>query len=119
MAARVYAAGRSGPSALALADLVGPRWYDLVQVADDAEVDQLEDGRLGVLVDGHDGLRGLHAGAVLDGTGDAGGDVQLRGDALAGLPDLVLVGVPAGVGDRAARADRRTEGVGQGLDDRH
>ena len=49
-----------------------------MQVADDAEVDQLEDRGLGVLVDRHDRLGGLHAGAVLDRTGDAGRDVELR-----------------------------------------
>src|SRR3712207_5276391 len=50
-------------------DLLGGSGDDGVQVADDTEVGQLEDRRLGVLVDGDDGLAGLHAGAVLDGTG--------------------------------------------------
>src|SRR5689334_18739217 len=84
-------------STLALADLLGGGGQDLVQVADHAEVDELEDGCLLVLVDRDDGLGGLHAGAVLDGAGDAGGDIQLRGDSLAGLPDLVGVRHPAGV----------------------
>ena len=89
---------------------------DLVQVADHAEVGQLEDRRLGVLVDGHDRLRGLHAGAVLDRAGDAGGDVQLRRDRLAGLADLVAVRIPAGV-DRGTRgADGGAERVGERLD---
>src|SRR5215207_855528 len=82
---------------LAGGDLLGGLGDDGVQVADDAEVGQLEDRGLGVLVDGHDGLRGLHAGAVLDRTGDADGDVELRGDGLAGLPHLEAVGVEAGV----------------------
>jgi hypothetical protein len=34
------------------------------QVADDLVVGELEDGRLGILVDGHDGPRGLHARPV-------------------------------------------------------
>jgi hypothetical protein len=46
------------------------------------------------------------------------GDVQLRADGLAGLPDLELVRVPAGVGRRVGRADRRAQAVGELLDDR-
>ena len=83
------------------------------EVADDAVVDEVEDRGLGVLVDRDDGLRGLHAGAVLDGAGDAGGDVELRGDRLAGLADLVAVRVPAGVDGGARGADGRAEGVGE------
>ena len=44
-------------------------------------------------------------------------DVQLRGDGLAGLPDLELVRVPARVGHRPGRAHRRAEAVGELLDD--
>src|SRR5215210_2219024 len=99
-------------------DLLGRRGDDGVQVADDAEVGELEDRRLGVLVDGDDRLRGLHPGPVLDGTGDADGDVQLRRDGLAGLPDLEGVRVEAGVDRGPGGADGRAEGVGQGLDDR-
>ena len=48
---------------------------------------------------------------MLDGTGDAGRDVQLRRDLLARLADLIGVRVPAGV-DRGARGtDGGTEGV--------
>jgi hypothetical protein len=43
----------------------------LEQVANDAEISQFEDGRVGVLVDGRDCLEGLHAGELLDGAGDA------------------------------------------------
>src|SRR3954452_6397221 len=98
-------------------DLLGGGGDDLEQVADDAEVGQLEDRRLGVLVDRDDGLRGLHAGPVLDRTGDAHGDVELRGDGLAGLPDLEGVRVEAGVHRRPGGADRRAQGVRQALDD--
>ena len=87
-----------------------------VQVADDAEVDELEDRRLLVLVDRDDRLRGLHAGAVLDRAGDAVGDVELRRDGLAGLADLEGVRVPPGVDRGAGRADRRAERVGEALD---
>ena len=104
------------PSALALGDLLGGGRQHRVQVADDAEVDELEDRRLLVLVDRDDRLRGLHAGPVLDRAGDAVGDVELRRDGLAGLADLEGVRDPAGV-DRGARgADGGTERVGEALD---
>src|SRR4051794_20416077 len=117
---RRASASRGGSEVLLLAggDLLGGGGDDRVEVADDAEVGQLEDRRLGVLVDGHDGLRGLHAGAVLDRTGDADGDVELRRDGLAGLPHLEAVRVEAGVHRRPGGADGGTEGVGQRLDDR-
>src|SRR5688500_13195271 len=92
----------TGVSALALGDLLGGLREHRLEVADDTEVDELEDRRLLVLVDGDDRLRRLHAGTVLDGTGDAVGHVQLGRDGLAGLPDLERVRVPAGV-DRGAR----------------
>src|SRR5215216_1584457 len=74
--------------------------HDLVEVADDPEVGELEDRGVGVLVDRHDVLRGLHADLVLDGAGDAGRQVQLRRDRLARLADLGGVGVPARVDHR-------------------
>ena len=94
-----------GAAALAGGDLLGGLRDDLEQVADHAEVGQLEDRRLGVLVDRDDGLRGLHAGPVLDRAGDAERDVELRRDRLAGLPDLELVRVEAGVDGRPGGAD--------------
>jgi hypothetical protein len=54
---------------------------------------------------------------VLDRAADSGRDVKLGGDGRAGLPDLELVRVPARVHDRARRADRRPERIGQVLDD--
>src|SRR5699024_6652201 len=104
---------RDGSAAL---DGVPRLRQDLEEVTDDAEVDELEDRRLLVLVDRDDRLGGLHAGAVLDRAGDARRDVQLRGDLLAGLADLRGVRVPTGV-DRGTRGtDGGTEGVREGLD---
>src|SRR5262245_12292162 len=102
---------------LALVDLFGELWSHLEQVAHHAVVDQLEDRRFGILVDGHDHLRGLHAGPVLNGAGDADRDVELWRDGLARLADLELVGVPPGVGRRPGRADGGAERVGQVLND--
>ena len=82
---------------------------DLVDVADDAEVAEVEDRRVRVLVDGDDRAGALHADLVLDRARDAERDVELRRDGLAGLADLRRVRVPAGVDDRARRADRAAE----------
>src|SRR3954471_11105811 len=86
-------------TALALLRLhrVGELGQDLVEVPDDAEVGELEDRRVRVLVDRDDVLGVLHADLVLDRAGDAGRQVQLRRDRLAGLADLGGVGIPAGV----------------------
>ena len=89
-----------------------------VEVPDDAEVGDPEDRRVRVLVHGDDRPARLHPGAVLDRPGDAGGEVELRGDRLAGLPDLEVVRRPSGVGDAAGRADRGPQGVREVLDDR-
>src|SRR6185437_3977567 len=86
---------------------------DLVQVADDAEVGELEDGRVRVLVDRDDRAGALHADLVLDRARDATGDVELRRDAPARLTDLRGVRVPAGVDDGARRRDRAAERLGE------
>ncbi|EAU69294.1 hypothetical protein STIAU_7966 [Stigmatella aurantiaca DW4/3-1] len=87
----------------------------LEEVRHEAVIGHLEDGGLGVLVDGHDGLRALHARQVLDGTADARGDVELRGHDLARLADLQVVGHPARVTHRARGAHRGAQLVGQGF----
>src|SRR5829696_5963911 len=92
---------------------LGELRQDLVEVADDAEVGELEDRGVRILVDRHDVLRGLHADLVLDRAGDARREVQLRRDGLARLPDLRRVGVPAGVDHRARRGDGAAERLGE------
>src|SRR5690242_10234652 len=93
-------------------DRLGQLRRDLEQVADDAEVCDLEDRRLFVLVHRDDRLARLHAGAVLDRTGDAQRDVQLRRHGLTGLTHLELARVVAGVDRRARGAHRGTQRVG-------
>src|SRR3954453_11619773 len=88
---------------------LGELGHDLVEIADHAEVGELEDRGVGVLVDGHDVLGGLHADLVLDRARDARGEVQLRRDGLARLADLGRVGVPAGVDHRASGGDGAAE----------
>src|SRR5579862_2143115 len=94
---------------LALVHELGQLRHDLVHVADDAEVGELEDRRVGVLVDRDDDVRALHAHLVLDRAGDAERDVELRRDCLPGLADLRRVRIPAGVDDGARRADGASE----------
>src|SRR4051812_41362142 len=104
-------------TALALLRLhrVGELGQDLVEVPDDAEVGELEDRRVRILVDRDDVLGVLHADLVLDGPRDAGRQVQLRRDRLAGLADLGGVGVPAGVDHRARGGNRAAQRLGERL----
>ena len=111
--------GRDGAhQAVPRPDQLGQLGDDLVEVADDAEVGELEDRRVRVLVDRDDHVRALHADLVLDRAGDPAGDVELRRDALPGLPDLRRVRVPARVDDGARRGDRAAERLGEVLDER-
>ena len=61
------------------------------QITDQAEISHFENRRFGILVDGDDGTGVLDAGQVLDGPGNAGGDVELGRNDLAGLADLPVV----------------------------
>src|SRR5258706_1663380 len=90
----------------------------LEHVAHDPVVGHLEDRRVGVLVDGHDVLRGRHPRQVLDGAADPARDVERGRDGLAGLTDLHLVLDPSRVHDRAGGAHGRPEGLAQGGDQR-
>src|SRR5437762_6056743 len=60
-------------SALAVATLLGffqsfgQGGHDFEDVADDAVIGDFEDGRVGILVDGDDGARALHADHMLNG----------------------------------------------------
>src|SRR3954468_4611551 len=91
---------------------------DLVEVADDPEIGELEDRGVAVLVDRDDVLRGLHADLVLDRARDARGQVELRRDGLARLADLAGVRVPARVdhGARGGDGAVAAEGLGQRLE---
>src|SRR5690348_13561818 len=84
-------------------DLLSELWHDLEEVAHQPVVGDLEDRRLGILVDGDNHLAVLHPREVLDRPGNADGDVELGGDDLAGLPDLVVVRAIARVDRRARR----------------
>ena len=61
--------------------------------------------------------RCLHAGLVLDGAGDAAGDIEPGRHGLARLPHLHLMLLPAGVDHRSAGRHRGAELIGQSLDE--
>ena len=77
-------------SSLGGLDLLDEFGNDLVQIADDSVGGNVEDGGVLVLVDGDDVLGVLHTGNVLDGTGDAQGNVDAGMHGLTGLADLVV-----------------------------
>ena len=86
-----------------------------MEVAHHAEVGDLEEGLVLILVDHNDGLRGLHTGGVLDCTGNTQADVELRGDGHAGLAHLVGRVVETFVHGVAGGTDGATEDVGKRL----
>src|SRR5262245_26551457 len=51
------------------------RRHYLEQVTDNAVIGDFEDRSFGVFIDGHDGARAFHPDNVLDGAGDADGQV--------------------------------------------
>ena len=62
------------------------------QVGHQAVVGNIENRRFRIFVDGHNHLAVLHTGGVLDGAGNADGDLQLRRHHFAGLAYLVIIG---------------------------
>src|SRR5699024_12355181 len=88
-------------SALATVHLFGELGGDVEQITDNAEVRDLEDRRLRILVHRHDRFRCLHSGTVLNRAGNSQGDIELRRNRLTGLSHLELCGV-------VSRVDRRT-----------
>src|SRR4051794_7756662 len=82
---------------------------DLEQVADDDDVGELGNRRIGVAVHRDDRIRRLHPDLVLDRTRNAKREIQLRLHDLAGLPDLLAVRNPAGVDGGPCRTDDATE----------
>jgi diguanylate cyclase (GGDEF)-like protein len=84
-----------GPLTDPLTDLGVDSGHDLVQVADHGVVRLGHHRGVGICVDGHDRLRRLASGPVLDGAADAAGDVDVGRDPASGLADLLVVRPPA------------------------
>ena len=81
-----------------------------------ADIGDLEDGCVLILVDRDDGLAILHASKVLNRTRYADGDIDFRRHDLAGLADLKIVGRIASIDRCAACAHTRAQLVGQRID---
>src|SRR5438034_490702 len=102
-------------SALAVATLLGffhtfgQSWHDFEDVAVDAVIGDFEDGRFGILVDGDDGARALHADNMLNGAADTKREVELGRDGLPRAANLALHGEPAFVADGTRGSDFRAE----------
>src|SRR5205823_14577313 len=79
---------RVGTASAPRAQYLGEPWHDLMKVADDPEVRELEDRCGPVAVDHHDDVGALHADLVLDRAGDATADEELWRHGSSGLPDL-------------------------------
>src|SRR3954468_21816255 len=75
------------------------------EVAGDAVIGDLEDGRLWILVDRDDGARAFHPDEMLDRAGDAERDVELGRHGLPRAADLAIHRQPAGVADRTRGRD--------------
>src|SRR5262249_45639851 len=88
-----------------LGELAMERGDELVEIADEAVIRDLEDRRFLVFVDRDDDLRILHAGEVLDRARDADRDIEVGGDDLAGLADLIIIGHEARIDGGARGAD--------------
>ena len=74
----------------------------LEKIGDEPVIGDLEDRRIGVLVDRDDHLGVFHAREMLDGPGNSASDVEIRGDDLSGLADLPIVRRITGIDRRAA-----------------
>ena len=106
-----------GPAPLAFLQFADERRRNLEDVALNAVVGDLENRRLGVLVDGDDGARALHADQMLNRARDAERDVQLRRHRLTRAANLALHRQPAVVADRPRRRELGAKRLGELLGD--
>ena len=87
---------------------------NLEQITDEPHVRDLEDGSIGVLVDGRNNLAVLHTRKMLDSTRDTSAEIQLRSNVLASLSDLQAVIGESAVDSGARGTDGSTQRVGKG-----
>src|SRR5699024_1408500 len=86
---------------------------ELKQVPHHTEVGDLKDRSVFVFVDGDNSFSGLHPGQVLNRTGDAHGDIQIRRDRNPGLAHLEVVRHIAGIYSGTGSTDGSVELIGQ------
>jgi hypothetical protein len=84
----------------------------LEEVGDDAQVSYLKNIRFRIGIDSYNAFSGGHSGTVLNRTGDAAGNIKVRGDGLTGLANLMGLGNPAGVNCGAGSAHSGAESFG-------
>lgn len=83
---------------------------DLEKIGNDAVGCNSEDRRVFVRVDSNDDLGSSHASHMLDGTGDAAGNIEIGVHGLAGLPNLHIMA-------RVSRVHGGTRSANGGADD--
>src|SRR5262245_43716391 len=93
------------------------RRHDLEEIAGYPEVGNLEDRRLGILVDRHDRPRSLHADEVLNRSGNAEGNIELWRNGLPRAPNLAIHRQPAGIADRTRGGNLGTHRLRELLDE--
>ena len=111
--ARPLGMSRAGASAANCGSAASSSGSACAQSATSADIRDLENRRVGILVDRDDRARILDAGQVLDRARDADRDVELRRDDLARLTDLQIVRHEPRVDRRTRGADGRAELVGE------
>ena len=89
---------------------------DLYTIAHDSEAGVAEDGGVGILVDGHDGLGGRTSRHVLAGPRDSHRHVQGRASDLAREADLLRGIDPAVVDQGSGRTGQTPQYLGQLFD---
>ena len=78
-------------------DLLGQSRQDLVQIANDAVVSNVEDRSCLIFVNCNDDIRLFHTSQVLNCTGDTDCKVYMRTNGLTGLSNLQVFGLPASI----------------------
>src|SRR5687768_11416847 len=84
-----------------------------MEVAYNPQIGELEDGGVGVFVDGDDGVGGLHADLVLDFARDADRYVKLGAHRLARLAYLVGVWYPAHINHSTSGTNSTIQALGK------
>src|SRR5271170_451975 len=99
--ATVWRTVKPGILALGFLDFFNKCWNYFEQVTYDSVIGYLEDGRVGILVDGDDGFGAFHAHQMLDGAGNSHGQINFGRYGLPGAAHLALHRQPAAVTDGA------------------